>query len=255
VKVVWLNAWFDPGKERDAAMALMNQGADVLAFHTASTAVMAAAQERGKLAIAYHSDMRKAAPDAQVLAVTHQWGDYYKRRTQAVLDGTWKSGNVWGGVKEGMIRVGWFGPRCPRRCRTRCWRARRTSPPASCKPFAGPDRDNAGQARCCQGQAMTDAQILAMNFLVSGVQGKIRTIGGMQAFRAALLRFADDGSALYDEDGLLVIGPGADGRKVVRAAGAYGSCRQLSRRAVSTCPAASWRPASSTCTCTSRRPT
>jgi basic membrane protein A len=79
VKVVWLNAWFDPGKERDAAMALMNQGADVLAFHTASTAVMAAAQERGKLAIAYHSDMRKVAPDAQVVAVTHQWGDYYKR--------------------------------------------------------------------------------------------------------------------------------------------------------------------------------
>src|SRR5215218_58037 len=59
VKVVWLNTWFDPGKERDAAMALMDQGADVLAFHTASTAVMAAAQERGKFAVAYHSDMRK----------------------------------------------------------------------------------------------------------------------------------------------------------------------------------------------------
>lgn len=76
VKVLWLNTWFDPGKERDAAMALMDQGADVLSFHSASTAVMAAAQERGKLAIAYHSDMRKVAPDAQLLAVTHQWGDY-----------------------------------------------------------------------------------------------------------------------------------------------------------------------------------
>ncbi|RYY77444.1 MAG: BMP family ABC transporter substrate-binding protein, partial [Comamonadaceae bacterium] len=80
VKVVWLNAWFDPGKEREAAMALMDQGADVLAFHTATTAVMAAAQERGKLAIAYHSDMRFAAPDAQVLAVTHHWGGYYTQR-------------------------------------------------------------------------------------------------------------------------------------------------------------------------------
>ena len=73
VKVVWLNVWFDPPKERDGAMALFNQDADVLAFHTGSTAVMAAAQERGKLAVAYHSDMRRVGPDAQIVAVTHQW--------------------------------------------------------------------------------------------------------------------------------------------------------------------------------------
>ena len=89
VHVVWLNTWFDPTRERDAAMTLINQGADVLAFHTASTAVMSAAQERGKLAIAYHSDMRGVAPDAQILAVTHQWGAYYTQRARAVLDGSW----------------------------------------------------------------------------------------------------------------------------------------------------------------------
>jgi basic membrane protein A len=152
VKVVWLNAWFDPpGKEREAAMAVMNQGADVLAFHTASTAVMAAAQERGKLAIAYHSDMRKAAPDAQALAVTHQWADYYKRRTQAVLDGSWKTGNVWGGVKEGMIQVGWFGPKVPKAVQARCCSGRRTSPPASCCPL--PARSPTTRARSArQGQ-------------------------------------------------------------------------------------------------------
>ncbi|AGU51080.1 putative basic membrane lipoprotein [Variovorax paradoxus B4] len=114
VAVVWLNEWFDPPKERDAAMALFNQNADVIAFHTGSTAVMAAAQERGKLAVAYHSDMRKIAPDAQIVAVTHQWGGYYAQRAQAVLDGSWKSGNVWGGVKEGMIRVGDFGSKVPK---------------------------------------------------------------------------------------------------------------------------------------------
>ena len=95
-------------------MALFNQDVDVIAFHTGSTAVMAAAQERGKLAVAYHSDMRKVAPDAQIVAVTHHWGDYYTQRARAVLDGTWKSGNVWGGVKEGMIRVGDFGPKVPK---------------------------------------------------------------------------------------------------------------------------------------------
>jgi len=71
VKLIWLNNWFDPAREREAAMTLMNQKADVLAFHTASEAVMVAAQERGKLAIAYHSDMRHIAPQAQLLAVTH----------------------------------------------------------------------------------------------------------------------------------------------------------------------------------------
>ncbi len=113
VKVVWLDVWFDPPKERDAAMALFNQDADVVAFHTGSTAVMAAAQERGKMAVAYHSDMRRVGPDAQIVAVTHQWGDYYTARVRAVQAGTWKSGNVWGGVREGMIRVGDFGSKVP----------------------------------------------------------------------------------------------------------------------------------------------
>jgi basic membrane protein A and related proteins len=172
VKVVWLNTWFDPGKERDAAMALMDQGADVLAFHTASTAVMAAAQERGKLAIAYHSDMRKVAPDAQVVAVTHQWGDYYKKRTQAVLDGTWKPGNVWGGVKEGMIRVGYFGSKVPMAVQDEVLARQKDIAAGKLRPFAGPITDNDGKAIIAKGQALTDEQILGMKFLVSGVQGK-----------------------------------------------------------------------------------
>jgi basic membrane protein A len=173
VKVVWLNTWFDPGKERDAAMALFDQGADVVSFHTASTAVMAAAQERGKLAIAYHSDMRKVAPDAQVLAVTHQWGDYYRRRTQAVLDGSWKSGNVWGGVKEGMIRVGWFGPKVPKAVQDEVLARQQQIAAGKLRPFTGPIADNEGKVVVAQGESMTDPQILAMNFLVAGVQGKI----------------------------------------------------------------------------------
>jgi basic membrane protein A and related proteins len=172
VKVVWLNTWFDPGKERDAAMALMDQGADVLAFHTASTAVMAAAQERGKLAIAYHSDMRKVAPDAQVVAVTHQWGDYYRQRTQAVLDGSWKPGNVWGGVKEGMIRVGYFGSKVSKAVQDEVLARQKDIASGKLRPFAGPIADNEGKPVIPKGQALTDEQILGMKFLVSGVQGK-----------------------------------------------------------------------------------
>ena len=173
VKVVWLNAWFDPAREREAAMTLFNQDADIVAFHTASTAVMAAAQERGKLAVAYHSDMRKVAPDAQLVAVTHHWGDYYKRRVQAVLDGNWKTGNVWGGVKEGMIRVGDFGSRVPQAVQDEVLARQKDIASGKLKPFAGPISDNQGKVVIGRAKALSDAQILAMNYLVAGVQGKI----------------------------------------------------------------------------------
>ena len=173
VKVIWLNTWFDPAREREAANTLFNQDADVVAFHTASTAVMAAAQERGKLAVAYHSDMRMVAPDAQLVAVTHHWGDYYKRRVQAVLDGRWKSGNVWDGVKEGMVRVGDFGTRVPQAVQDEVLARQREIASGKLKPFAGPISDNEGKVVIGKGRSLTDAQILGMNWLVAGVQGKI----------------------------------------------------------------------------------
>ncbi len=173
VKVVWIDTWFDPPKERDAAMALFNQDVDVISFHTASTAVMAAAQERGKMAVAYHSDMRKAAPDAQIAAVTHHWGDYYTKRARAVLGGTWAAGNTWGGVKEGMIRVGDFGPKVPEPVRKEVLARQKEIASGKLQPFAGPIADNEGRQVLERG-ALTDAQILNMDWLVAGVQGKVR---------------------------------------------------------------------------------
>lgn len=173
VLVVWLDVWFDPPKEREAAMALFNQDVDVIAFHTGSTAVMAAAQERGKLAIAYHSDMRKVAPDAQVVAVTHQWGDYYTQRARAVLDGSWKSGNVWGGVKEGMVRVGDFGSKVPKAVQDEVMARQQDIAAGKLKPFqavAADVRDNEGRVVIARGQGLSDEQILKMNWLVEGVR-------------------------------------------------------------------------------------
>ena len=176
VKVIWLNAWFDPPRERDAAMTLYNQNADVLAFHTASNAVMTAAQERGKLAVAYHSDMRSVAPDAQILAVTHQWGEYYTRRAREVLAGTWQSGNVWGGVKEGMVRVGDFGPKVPAAVQQEVLARQKDIASGKLQPFAAgkaPVLSNTGAVVIAAGSALSDAQILGMNFLVQGVQGSL----------------------------------------------------------------------------------
>jgi simple sugar transport system substrate-binding protein len=173
VRVVWLNAWFDPPRERDAAMSLFNQNADVVAFHTASDAVMRAAQERGKMAVAYHSDMSQAAPDAQIAAVTHHWDDYYKRRTQAVLDGSWKSGSLWGGVKERMVRIEAFGPKVPRKVQDEVLERQKDIAAGKLHPFAGPITDNEGKTVIAAGQQLSDEQILTMNYLVSGVVGKV----------------------------------------------------------------------------------
>ena len=173
VKGVWRNAWFDPPREREAAMTLFNQDVDVVAFHTGSTAVMAAAQERGKMAVAYHSDMRKVGPDAQIIAVTHQWGDYYTRRVKAVLDGSWKSGSVWGGVKEGMIRVGDFGPKVPKKVQDEVLELQKAVGSGKLVPFAGPITDNEGREVLAKGLRLTDEQILNMNYLVQGVVGKV----------------------------------------------------------------------------------
>ncbi len=170
VRVIWLNEWFNPPRERDAAMTLMNQGADVLAFHTGSTAVMAAAEERGALAVAYHSDMRKVAPTAQIAAVTHQWGDYYTRRVQAVRDGRWQSGKLWGGVKEGLIRVEAFGPKVPQAVQREVLARQQDIARGRLHPFSGPIADNEGHARVGKGQKLDDAQILQMNWLVDGVR-------------------------------------------------------------------------------------
>jgi simple sugar transport system substrate-binding protein len=172
VKVIWLNAWFDPTRERDAAMTLFNQNVDVVAFHTGSNAVMAAAQERGKMAVAYHSDMRKVAPDAQIIAVTHEWGAYYTARVKAVQSGQWQSGNVWGGVHEGMVRVGDFGPKVPKTVQAEVLAKQKEVASGKLQPFAGPITDNEGKLVVPAGQALSDVQILSMNYLVAGVQGK-----------------------------------------------------------------------------------
>jgi basic membrane protein A len=175
VLVIWLGTWFDPTRERDAAMTLFNQEVDVIAFHTGSNAVMVAAQERGRMAVAYHSDMRAVAPDAQIVAVKHEWGAYYTRRARAVLDGTWKTGDVWGGVREGMVRVGDFGSRVPLSVQQEVLARQADIAAGRLLPFAARQavHDNEGHVVIAAGKALTDAQIQQMNWLVEGVQGKL----------------------------------------------------------------------------------
>jgi simple sugar transport system substrate-binding protein len=176
VRVVWVNTWYDPGKERDAASALMGQGADVVTHHTDSTATVAAAEEKGKMAVAYHSNMAKFGPNAQLVAVTHHWGDYYTRRAQAALDGTWKVEPVWGGIREGMIKLEGLSDKLPKDVVDAVKAREEELRKGAFHPFTGPLRTNDGKVVVESG-ALSDEQLSKMDYYVEGVVGKV-PVGG-----------------------------------------------------------------------------
>jgi simple sugar transport system substrate-binding protein len=176
VLVVWLNSWFDPAREREAAMALINQGADVLTNHSGSPAVPQAAQDhyrdKGVRAIAYQSDMRAFAPDAQLAAVTHHWGGYYTQVARAVASGTWKAQPVWGGIKDGLVDLSAISADVPAPVRTLIETRRKAIVEGRWQPFVAPLVDNEGKVRLAHGQ-LDDAQISTMNWFVRGVVGTV----------------------------------------------------------------------------------
>src|SRR5271168_4766203 len=105
VKIIWVNTWFDPGKEADAAKALLDQGADVIMQHTDSPAAMQAASAKGKVAFGQDSEMIKFGPKSQLTSIMDTWAPYYISRVKAQLDGTWKSEDFWGGLKTKMFQM------------------------------------------------------------------------------------------------------------------------------------------------------
>ncbi len=172
VKVIWVNSWFDPGKERDAAITLLGQGADVITHHTDSTAVVQAAEEKGKYAIAYHSDMKKYGSKAQLGAVTHHWGAYYTKQAQAVLDGTWKPTSVWGGIKDGMVKLEGINASVPADVKQFVAAREKDIVSGALTPFAAPLKDNEGKVRLDKGTLNDDA-LNKMDYFVEGVVGKV----------------------------------------------------------------------------------
>ena len=173
VRVIWTSSWYDPGKERDAANTLISQNADVLTHHTDSTAVVQTAEEKGKWAIGYHSDMSKFGPKAHLTATTHQWGAFYTKAVGDVIAGTWKSGDVWGGFKEGMIKLAPLNPAIPANVKAEVEKLEADLTAGKFHPFAGPVKDQDGKDRVAAGQTMSDEELGRMNFFVEGVASKL----------------------------------------------------------------------------------
>ncbi len=174
VRVIWVNSWYDPGKEREAAMTLISQGADMLTHHTDSTATVQAAEEKGVHAFSYHSDMAKYGQNAQLSGTTHQWGAFYTQTTKAVLDGTWKPASTWGGFKEGMIKLAPLSPAVPADVKELVGKLESDLQAGTFHPFAGPVVDQDGKTRVAAGQVISDSELGKMDYFVEGVASKLR---------------------------------------------------------------------------------
>ncbi len=173
VRVIWTSSWYDPGKEREAAEALIGQGADVITQHTDSTAPVQTAEERGVYAIGYHSDMSKYGRKAHLTAATHLWGRYYAKVARQVMDGTWKSDGIWGGIADGMIALAPFGPAVPADLREAVERKKAAIADGKFHPFQGPIRDQKGKVRVSIGETMSDKAMLGFDWYVEGVVGDL----------------------------------------------------------------------------------
>jgi simple sugar transport system substrate-binding protein len=173
VRVVWVNSWYDPAKEADAAKALIDQGADVITQHTDSPAGLQIAEQRGVWCFGQSSDMSRFAPTKCLTSIVDDWAPYYVKRTQMVMDGTWKSTDTWEGMKEGMVVLPPFNPAMGPETMQLAEKVKQDIVAGRLHPFAGPVKDQQGKVVIAEGKSATDEDILKMSYYVEGVQGSL----------------------------------------------------------------------------------
>lgn len=173
MKIIWVNTWFDPGREANAAKALIDQGADILMQHTDSPAAMQIAEERGIMAFGQASDMAKFGPNAQLTSIIDDWAPYYIARVQAAMDGTWKSQDTWDGIKQGMVALAKFSDKIPADVRAMAQQAVDDIVAGKRHPFMGPINKQDGSAWLKAGETPDDGTLASMNFYVEGVDGAL----------------------------------------------------------------------------------
>ena len=173
IKIVWVNSWFDPGKEADAAKALLDQGVDVLTQHTDSPAPLQQAAQRGKFAIGQASDMSKFAPNHIITSIIDDWAPYYVERTRAVLDGKWESQDVWDGLAKGKVKMAPY-VNVPADVKAMAEATEAGLKSGALDAFKCPVFNQDGQEVKCEGNGkLADGQVLGMNFYVKGIDDKL----------------------------------------------------------------------------------
>jgi len=173
-KVVWVNGWFDPPKETEAATSLINGGADVLFQNTDSPAVLKTAEAKGKRAFGWDSDMTAYGPKAHLASAVINWGPYYIKATKEALDGSWKGGTAaWWGVKEGAIDIVSIAEDVPAETKAKVEEVKKGLADGSFVIWKGPITDNTGKVQVAKDAAADDKFLGGLNFYVKGVEGKI----------------------------------------------------------------------------------
>lgn len=170
-KVIWANTWFNPGKEREAALALIAQKADVLMQNTDSPAVVQAAQQKGVYAFGWNSDMSKFGPKAHLAAVVLHWEKIYEPVMKQVEAKTWKTSAIKYGVKQGAVNIENFGPSITPEMKAKAIAVRNALQKGSLHPFTGPIYKQDGSLLVAKGNSLTDADLAKTNYYVKGVEG------------------------------------------------------------------------------------
>ena len=173
MKIVWVNSWYDPGKETDAANALMDQGVDVLLQHTDSPAPLIAAEKRGARAVGQASDQSQFAPKAHIFSVRDDWAPYYISVVEAVMNGTYKPSDYWGGFQEDMLSLASINDNLPEDVRAKIDETYEKINSGEFHPFTGPITDNKGNVVVPEGHTLTDQELAQVNWYVEGITDEI----------------------------------------------------------------------------------
>ena len=173
-KVVWVNEWFNPPKETEAAQSLINQGADVLFQNTDSSAVLQTAGKNKKLAFGWDSDMTAYSPEAHLASAVINWGPYYIRATREALEGKWTGGgNTWAGVKDGAIDIVSISDKVPAETKEAVAKVKAGLADGSFVIWKGPILGQDGKERLKKDEVADDKFMSGINFFIKGVDGKL----------------------------------------------------------------------------------
>ena len=172
LKITWVYTWYDPGKEKDAAVAMIQQGCDIVAQHTDSPAPLQAAEEAGVLGFGQASDQMKFAPNAQLTATIDNWGPYYIRKVGQVLDGTWETGDYFGHMNEGAVQMAPFA-NMPADVQAEAQRVKDAISAGELFGFTGPINKQDGTVFLKEGEVATRQQLDTMMFYVEGITSQV----------------------------------------------------------------------------------
>ena len=172
IDIVWVNTWYDPGKEAQAAEVMIAEGCDMVAQHTDSPAPLQAAQKAGVLGFGQASDQFKFAPKAQLTATIDNWSPYYIKKVQGVIDGTWKTGDYFGHMNEDVVQMASF-TNMPDDVKAKAQKIKDDIKNGTYFAFTGPIKDNTGKIQLKAGEIADDAHLNSMMYYVEGIDAKV----------------------------------------------------------------------------------